>query len=177
MELKYGSRRVFEISLFSAIVLCLGTYYMLNRNPGLAFGSLFITLWAFRGIFRYFACSNWIKVDALKLKDDDLSYVLLGWRGGASLISNHRINLEYTVEGKSYRTDIFLSHPGDENLNVYYKPSNPEIVCATKGLGWEGIVFISFFSLLILYKFFPGLFIYKLIKFIGDTLNHFKDNL
>ena len=135
-------------------MLCLGTYYALNRNPGLAFGSLFIALWTFRGVFRYFACSNWIKVDALKLKSENLSNILLSWRGVASITYNHRINLEYTVEGKSYRTDIYLSHPGEENLYIYYKPSNPEIVCAKKGLGWEGIVFISFFSLLILYKLF-----------------------
>ena len=177
MELKYGSRKVFEISLFSAVALCLGTYFALNRNPGLAFGSLFIAFLTFRGVLRYFACSNWIKVDALKLKSEDLSHVFLGWRGGASIISNHRINIEYAVEGKSYRTDIYLSHPIEENLHVYYKPSNPEIVCAKKGLGWEGMVFISFFSLLILYKFFPDFFVFQLIKFIGDALNLFKDNI
>ncbi len=178
MEWKYGNRRVFEISLISAIALCIGAYAATNSNIGLAFGTLVVTVWTFRGVLRYFYCSNWIKVNASVLETEDLPNIQIGWRGTASDLSQHRINIGYSVGGNSYKTYIHLKHmPAKDKIHVYYNPEKPEIVCSNKGLGWEGFVFISFISLLTLYAFFPDFYIFELLSYLGNILRTIKENL
>lgn len=177
MELKYGNKRAFEISLITALFVCAGTYAATHRNIGMAFGMLMFTLLTFPGVLRFFLCSNWRKIDASIIKIEDLSNIRIDWRGSASLRSNHKINIEYSVGGKSYNTNIFLGQPVKDHVSVYYKPKNPEVISAGIGLGWEGTVFISVFILLGVYHFFPDFFIFDVIESFTNSMTSLKNKL
>lgn len=177
MELKYGTHRAFEISVAFAIALCAGTYIFTNSNIGIAFGMLVLTLLTFRGVIRYFLCSKWIKVEASVLGTEDQSGISLSWRGSASMSFNYRLNIEYSVEGSLYRTDIFLEKPEKESIFVYYKPGNPEIVCSNVGLGWDGIIFMSAFLTIVLNGIFPNFIAFDALKYLGDLLSSLKEKL
>lgn len=151
MELKYGNKRVFELSLAAAITLGFFTYFVTEKNFVLAFGILVITLWTFRGVLRFFFCSRWIKVKASIVKIEDQASIKFDWRGIATILSQYKVKTEYTVHGKLYETDIFLNQLPEDGFYIYYKPENPEIVSSKIGLGWEGIAFIAFLSLGALY--------------------------
>jgi hypothetical protein len=154
MELKYGTKRVFEISIIAAIAFSFCAYIAIAKSPGVAFGILVITLWTFRGILRFFFCSKWIKVEASTNKTADIANIKLDWRGVATDLARYRVNIEYSVDGKLYETDIFLNQLPGKRLHVYYKPDNPEIISSNIGLGWEGITFLLLIPLLALYGIF-----------------------
>lgn len=151
MELKYGNKRVFEISLATAIAISFCVYFATEKSFIPAFGVLIVTLWTFRGVIRYFYCSRWIQINASINKIDDQTNIRLDWRGTATNLSQYKVNIQYSVDEKLYETDIFLNQLPENRLKVYYKPENPEIVSPKVGLGWEGITFISCVPLLVVY--------------------------
>lgn len=106
-----------------------------------------------------------------------MSNIRIDWRETASLRSNHKINIQYSVGGKSYNTNIFPRKPVKDHLSVYYKPKNPEVISAKIGLGWEGKAFILIFILLGVYHFYPDFFIFDLIRSLTNSMASLKDKL
>ena len=177
MELKYGNRRTFEISLTAALTISLSTYLLLNMNIGLAFFIFFVTLVTFGGVLRCFNCANWIKADAAVIDSTDLSKIIIDWRGGASLFSSYNANIEYFVDGIAYTSEIRITRPPKKRISIFYKPGDPNIICLNKGLGWEGISFLTILLLVLISKLYPGLFIFDILKSISDSLASFKESI
>jgi len=147
-----------------------------NQNIGLIPLTLFVTVFGFPGILRFFICMNWKECSARVINQADVSRPVGSWHG-IGMDYCYEAEIKFSVNREQVEAKVYKAVPFKDELTIYYNPNSPGIICTHKGLGWRGAIFLIYIFLIFMYSYYPNFIVFEVLRTVGDVFSKLKENL